>query len=293
MFCTLFEKTTLRAHCSSIDKTTNVWRRQNISHSMCPRYTDKLSHLGFLQNETTSLEVLSSYMDPAEIKFIRKDVIKERGAEVFRKIRPSFILWKPFKATAKSRTAVGYLKTNCQQPTQFYQRPFIPYIQLLATAHMNKFEICFQWCNDHFNPRMLLFSVGNGAMNTLWLLATAQLTMPQYWQRRNELLRDGGFTKRMGNLSSAFKKADTSALPPMPAHAMNLIPASKIRFRIANSCSRWLGIFEWLSQDGRLFLNTYQMNIISAGSISLDSTFKSNRIHEKRWVSSPWDRKKS
>jgi hypothetical protein len=38
------------------------------------------------------LKVLFTEMDPAEIKFIRKAFIKERSAEVFRKIRPSLIL---------------------------------------------------------------------------------------------------------------------------------------------------------------------------------------------------------
>jgi hypothetical protein len=38
------------------------------------------------------LKVLSSEIDPAEIRFIRKAFTKERGAEVFRKIRPSSIL---------------------------------------------------------------------------------------------------------------------------------------------------------------------------------------------------------
>ncbi len=58
-----------------------------------------------------------------------------------------------------------------------------------------------------FKPNMLFFSVGNGAMNA-----------PQYWQWRNErspMLASarwdqreytGGYTKRMGNLSSAFEK---------------------------------------------------------------------------------------
>jgi hypothetical protein len=39
-----------------------------------------------------SLKVLSSDMESAEIRFIRKAFIKERGAKVFRKIRPSPIL---------------------------------------------------------------------------------------------------------------------------------------------------------------------------------------------------------
>jgi hypothetical protein len=37
------------------------------------------------------LKVLSSEMDPAGIRFIRKAFIKERGTEVFRKIHPSLI----------------------------------------------------------------------------------------------------------------------------------------------------------------------------------------------------------
>jgi hypothetical protein len=39
-----------------------------------------------------ALKVLSSEMDPAEIRFIRYIFIKERGAEIFRKIRTSHIL---------------------------------------------------------------------------------------------------------------------------------------------------------------------------------------------------------
>jgi hypothetical protein len=38
---------------------------------------------------TNSLKVLSSEMDPAEIRFFKKVFIKERGAVVFKKIRPS------------------------------------------------------------------------------------------------------------------------------------------------------------------------------------------------------------
>jgi hypothetical protein len=38
------------------------------------------------------LKILSNEIYPAEIRFIRKAFIKERGAEVFRKIRPSSIL---------------------------------------------------------------------------------------------------------------------------------------------------------------------------------------------------------
>ncbi len=43
------------------------------------------------------LKVLPSEMDPAEIRLIRYEFIKEKGTEVFGKIWPSPILWEPFK----------------------------------------------------------------------------------------------------------------------------------------------------------------------------------------------------
>jgi hypothetical protein len=55
--------------------------------------------------------------------------------------------------------------------------------------------------------------------------------------------------------------------------------ALAIRTLIANSCTRWRGIFEWHSQDGgradfsnnlrSSLLNTYKMDLILAGSIWL------------------------
>jgi hypothetical protein len=66
-----------------------------------------------------------------------------------------------------------------------------------------------------------------------------------------------------------------------------------IRILIANSCTRWRGIFKSSQRtgDSRIFpkisstlslINTYQMNLVSAGFISLYSTF--NRRRESR----PW-----
>ncbi len=60
------------------------------------------------------LKVLSLKMDPAKIRFIRKAVIKEWGAEIIRKIQPSLMLWEAYKVTVLSCIAVGYLETNCQ-----------------------------------------------------------------------------------------------------------------------------------------------------------------------------------
>jgi hypothetical protein len=78
------------------------------------------------------LKVLSSEMGPA--------VIKEWGAEIFRIIRPSPMLWEPFKVRAPFRTTVGDLEEYCQRRTQLCQRPFIHYIQLLATSFWTNLE---------------------------------------------------------------------------------------------------------------------------------------------------------
>jgi hypothetical protein len=45
----------------------------------------------------------------------------------------------------------------------------------LGNGAMKKFEVCFNWSNEHFTARMLFFCVGNGAMNA-----------PRYWQLRDD-----------------------------------------------------------------------------------------------------------
>jgi hypothetical protein len=52
----------------------------------------------------------------------------------------------------------------------------------------------------------------------------------------------------MEKLCSDFEKANTCVAYPFGA--MNFISLLGIRFRIANSCTRWCGIFKGLSQDG-------------------------------------------
>jgi hypothetical protein len=66
------------------------------------------------------LKVLSSEMDPAEIKFIRKACIKERGVEVFRKIRQSPIRREPFKDSAPPLKAVGNSGTKCYRGNEIH-----------------------------------------------------------------------------------------------------------------------------------------------------------------------------
>jgi hypothetical protein len=52
----------------------------------------------------------------------------------------------------------------------------------------------------------------------------------------------------MGKLSSAFEKADTSAI--CPYSMMNLIPLLGLHFQISNSRTRWHCNFKGLLQDG-------------------------------------------
>jgi hypothetical protein len=63
-----------------------------------------------------------------ELRFLMV-VIKEWGAEIFRKIRPYPIPVRALESYGATRTAVGYLKTNWQRRLQLCQPLFINYIQ--------------------------------------------------------------------------------------------------------------------------------------------------------------------
>jgi hypothetical protein len=66
----------------------------------------------------------------------------------------------------------------------------------------------------------------------------------------------------------------------------HILPSLGIRILIVKSCTRWHGILKGLSQDGGpgpiclktsaspSLMTTYRMNLLSARSISLNSTFK-------------------
>ncbi len=56
-----------------------------------------------------ALKVLSSEMDPAEIRFVRKAFIKEKGAEVFRKIHlfPILLAIRILIANSAHRSVCG------------------------------------------------------------------------------------------------------------------------------------------------------------------------------------------
>jgi hypothetical protein len=97
---------------------------------------------------------------------------------------------------------------------------------------------------------ILLHGIGNDAMNSSAMLAT--VTVAGLAQPNRAVLRQVCYTgcsiKRMGKLSSAFEKANTSVADLYGA--MNLTPTLAIRFQIAKSCMMWRGISKGLSQDG-------------------------------------------
>ncbi len=86
---------------------------------------------GILNFSSIFLKVLSSEMDPAEIMFIRKVFIKERGAEVFRKISLSPILWERIANGAHSSfLSLSFTTYSCWQ--RRYEQiwrllPFVPW----------------------------------------------------------------------------------------------------------------------------------------------------------------------
>ncbi len=64
---------------------------------------------------------------------------------------------------------------------------------VVGSGAMNKFRICLQWRNEHFNLGMLLLSViGKGAMSAPRYRQHHSELLRIFWHWRNELLRDVG-----------------------------------------------------------------------------------------------------
>ncbi len=89
--------------------------------------------------------------------------IKERGAEVSRKIRPSLILWEPFKVTVQRHLVQKLRRTPLRLRLRF--RFYI--VQGLANAQWNNWEsianceVNFFWSSSFFTfkkPRWTLFT---------------------------------------------------------------------------------------------------------------------------------------
>jgi hypothetical protein len=162
-------------------------------------------------------------------------------------------------------------------------------MQLLTTA-------LFIWTNLYlflmahwtFKPRMLLFFVGRGAMNPLQYCQRRFEPPPRHWQRRNEpsammpvamlgtvQIHMASSSKRMGKLSWAFEKANTSVTVwwisfPLREFISEL-PTAIRDGAVTLKGSHRMG-------DGPIFLKTsashslmksYRMDLLSARSIGL------------------------
>ncbi len=102
-------------------------------------------------------------MVSGEIRFVPKAFFKERGAEVFRNSARLPSCENPLKSlhhlvqlsAVRKRTA-----NDAHASLDFYSLH-----TAVGNGAMNKFGSCCQLPNEHFKPRMLLFTVGNGAIS--------------------------------------------------------------------------------------------------------------------------------
>ncbi len=76
------------------------------------------------------------------------------------------MLWEPFKITVPSR----YSETKLPMAHTDLSVAFSLQHTAVDNCAMNKFGICMQQRNEHFKPRMLLFSVGNSGTNARYNL---------------------------------------------------------------------------------------------------------------------------
>jgi hypothetical protein len=101
----------------------------------------------------------------------------------------------------------------------------------IANGAMIKSGICFQWRNEHFEPRVLLFSVSNCAMNAR-----------RYWQWCDDACK---LYRLRDEISVIFTPRFS-----YPCGAMNFMTSLGIKILIVHSCTRWCGIFKGLPKDG-------------------------------------------
>ncbi len=73
----------------------------------------------------------------------------------------------------------------------------------VGNGAINKCGTCFQWRNEHFKPRMLLVSVGNGAIKTPDI-GNGAMNALQCWQLRNDTLGGIWSLPLLYHLSSSF-----------------------------------------------------------------------------------------
>ncbi len=139
---------------------------------------------------STDLNVLSSEMDPAETRFIRKTLLKGEARRFFFYKSPP--VPQPVRATSYS---CWHSETNCQRRTQLCPLPFTHYIQLLATA---------LWTN--------LEAVANGAMNILILSPECCSSSSILWGKVRTELVMAKHIKSSTTASTGIKGRDSFSL---------------------------------------------------------------------------------
>ncbi len=140
----------------------------------------------------------------------------------------------------------------------------------------------------------MLPDIGNCVQSVLPTLGTAQRVS---YQCSDQFEYIWSSMKRMGKFSWGTEKADRQKCRLSLRYGALNFHSVAIWLQIANSCTRWR--CNWLSQhgDGQIFIKifsphslttTYRMNLISAGSISLGSTFKliscTKRMLQNFWM---------
>ncbi len=151
-------------------------------------------------------------------------------------------MWELFTVTAPSRTAVNFLETNWQRRTQIYQRPFIYYIQLLAMALWTNLEPVANGAVTFLNPECC-FSLWASAQWKLCDIGNGAMKAPHYCQRRNESsamsrpVRIHWWFFRV-NVETQVSLWKSQQRAVYLYGAINFIPVSAMRFRIANSRMR-------------------------------------------------------
>ncbi len=221
-------------------------------------------------------------MNPAEIRFIRKVFTKEKGAKVFRKIRPSPFLWESFKATAPPRTAAGYLETKCQHWNEnswrrsqrrgcdgLFCRLCSNWINI-AIGIIVQFPLgrsSLRRCQNRGGVNSGVANIGGGVHCAVANIVE-EFIAPLPTENNNIL----GFKcswHKWQQLSNLF-------IAPLPtAVCSNERPRKELCAPLAIRSHRMGDRRIFLKTSAPLsFIKAFRMNIISAGSISLDSTFK-------------------
>ncbi len=184
--------------------------------------------------------VLLSQMYLAERMFIRKVFFKREARR--RKICPSPILWEHLKVTASPRTAVGFLETKCLTAYGAHSSVRGLLFTIVSNGAMDKFGICFQWPNEHFHPRMLLLSVGNGTMKA-----------PRNLQRRNELSAMGASAMRPVLIHQPLKKQVT------PIQMARWILIATYRWNLKLNCEKRLATSRPVTVMSLTFFTVYRL----------------------------------